>query len=602
MSDKESTLLSTSPSSTVKEHSSGKPQILLLSISRYRGIHNLDWRPHPDFNIIIGGGDAGKTTVLDAISLLFSPSNSVVVSESDYWLNDTENEFSVEAVVYIPDSMEIANQSKFNWPWEWNGENASVCPIDQLDDDIDLEFPVYKFRVRGTSDLELLWEIIQPDESTNHLSVGIRREIGVVKLSAEDSNDKDLRLVYGSALDTLVGDNGLRARIAQKVSDIDVHGQLSEGGQRGLKGLDDALKEEALPNDLKLGLTTSKGISIGSLIGLLADRRGVSLPLSSWGAGTRRMSTLEVSYCSQNSSSLVVIDEIERGLEPYRQRKLLAKLQSDLAQTFITTHSPFVINALATGGLWYLGFDGILGELERKKVSPQLSRDPEAFLAKSVVIAEGDTEAGFLGYFLERAFKSDPLDFGVRITSAGGNDYALDLLEAMAEAGLTFSGLADYEGRNRGRWDSLKSQLGDHLLQWKEGCLEENVIAQYPQENLKSLCLDRDGDFDGDRLRTLATRLDISDKSFANICEHTEDLRRLIIEAATGNSGGVEDKSEKKAWKKHAQNWFKSVDGGRELAEKTVADEVIGQLEPKLLPLINAILASVGVQRVRHLS
>ena len=461
-----------------------------LTISNFRGITSLSWKPNPKFNVIVGGGDNGKTTVLDALALLFSPSNAFVLSESDYWLNNTEQEFCIEAVVYLPDTELLSSQSKFNWPWEWDGNDALLIPYSEQEEGF--QRPVYKFRVRGTSELELIWEIVQPDDTVNHLSVGIRRQIGIVKLSSDESNDKDFRLVYGSSLDKLIGDNALRARIAQQVSEINIQDTLNEKGRAALGVLDKSMGNEALPSNLKLGLTGGKGLSIASLIGILANKHDVSLPLSRWGAGTRRMSALEVSYASEKNAGIVVIDEVEKGLEPYRQKKLMLKLQEDGVQTFVTTHSPFVINSLKNVGLWHMGFDGKLGELVGDKIQNQLQHDPEAFLSKSVVIAEGDTEVGFMSFLLRRAFGGDPMDYGVRVTSARGNDHALDLLEALAAGGSTFSGFVDYEGRCRGRWDILKFSMGDYLLQWGEGCLEENVIAEYEANQLESLLVDDD--------------------------------------------------------------------------------------------------------------
>ncbi|MFL1875289.1 hypothetical protein ACIKT0_08775 [Hansschlegelia beijingensis] len=48
-----------------------------------------------------------------------------------------------------------------------------------------------------------MWEIIQPDESTIALSAAFRKKIGLLRLSADDRKDRDLRLVFGSALDRL---------------------------------------------------------------------------------------------------------------------------------------------------------------------------------------------------------------------------------------------------------------------------------------------------------------------------------------------------------------------------------------------------------------
>src|SRR5439155_1440207 len=46
------------------------PTIYRLDIQRFRGIKNLLWLPGKSVNVILGGGDGGKTTILDAIGLL----------------------------------------------------------------------------------------------------------------------------------------------------------------------------------------------------------------------------------------------------------------------------------------------------------------------------------------------------------------------------------------------------------------------------------------------------------------------------------------------------------------------------------------------------
>ncbi len=46
--------------------------IYSLSIERFRGISSLKWQPARGLNIILGGGDAGKTTLLEAFALILS--------------------------------------------------------------------------------------------------------------------------------------------------------------------------------------------------------------------------------------------------------------------------------------------------------------------------------------------------------------------------------------------------------------------------------------------------------------------------------------------------------------------------------------------------
>lgn len=567
-----------------------------LSIQRFRGLERFEWRPQPGMNVLLGGGDVGKTTVLEAIALLLNPSNAPVVAESDYWQRDSTQEFVIEAVMVLPADMGISAQRNMSWPWNWDGEDAVLPPVTE-DDDLPMpDDPVYRVRVRGTTELELVWEIVQPNDEADHFSVAVRRKIGVVRLSADERNDRDLRLVYGSALDRLLADTALRARIGKQVADLDLQKSLNPEGEAAIQKLDQRMTQAALPSSLKLGLTTGHGLSIGALVGLLADRSGISLPLSSWGAGTRRMAALEIASTADTAASVTIIDEIERGLEPYRLRKLFTILRERAGQTFLTTHSPVAITCAQDSHLWYLDSKANIGALPHAKIAAQQRRDPETFLARIAVIAEGPTEVGFLRFLLEKAFGTDPLDYGVRVCDGQGNSATLDLLETLESAHLLFAGIADDEGTAPERWKTLKTKLGARLLQWPNGCTEQRVIAAVPDDKLQDL-LKIGGKLDGDRLRTLAERLGIQDKTLTAIEQALTDTgkswREAIIDAATGNTAGAPEGFEK-SWKSHARQWFKSEAGGRELAIKMVELGAWDTVQPKVIPLLQAILQAAG--------
>jgi putative ATP-dependent endonuclease of the OLD family len=575
-----------------------------LSIRRYRGLEALDWRPDPTLNLILGGGDVGKTTILDAVGLLLSASNATTVSETDYWRRDNMTEFSIEGVVALPDGVDPNSLSVLLMPWEWNGQDA-VLPGNPQDGDVaEATNPVYRLRVRGTPDLELVWEVVQPDDSTVALSAAFRKKIGLIRLSADDRNDRDLRLVFGSALDRLLADPAIKARIAKQVAEQDFAVPVGDDGRKALELLDKRLIAASLPHGVQLGLTSSQGLSIGALIGLLADRDGVALPLASWGAGTRRMAALEIAAATQADNSVTVIDEVERGLEPYRLRQLIAMLQSTFGQCFVTTHSPVAINCARWGKLWYLDPAGRIGELAKGKIDAQQQRDPETFLAKLAVVAEGPTEIGFLRRLLELAFKGDFMNFGVRLCDGQGNPQTLSLLEALGEARLSFAAIADDENENGGRWARVKQAMGDRLLRWDGACTEKIVIDLLPEALLPELLKMSDGTWNGERLRTLATRLGIENKSFSAIsavlATNSGSLRQVIIAAATGDPAGAPE-GEKKEWKAHARHWFKSRQGGCDLAGYALADDVWPKLEPTVLPLLNSIITAVGLPAIESL-
>lgn len=299
-----------------------KVKIKQLHLQRFRGIEDLKWNPYEGLNLILGGGDCGKSTILEALGLLFTPSGHRSLTESDFWNKNSEKGFSIEATISVADDFEFSSGTKIYWPWEWDGDNP-VLPAADLDEVPEAQSPVFKVAVSATGDYELSWEIAQPDGSREHFPVGLRRKIGLVELTSDDRNDRDLRLVYGSALDRLISDNSLRSKIGAAISQFPLKDNLRDDAKQALSNLDGNFQAEHLPSGLDLGIASSQGVSIGSLIGLLANKGGVSLPLTSWGSGTCRMAALQISAAKGGETSITAIDELERGLEPYRLRQLV---------------------------------------------------------------------------------------------------------------------------------------------------------------------------------------------------------------------------------------------------------------------------------------
>ncbi len=574
------------------------PVIYHLAIQRFRCIKTLSWHPDKSVNLILGGGDVGKTTILDAIGLLLSPTNPTTLSDTDYHARNIEAGFAIEAIVSLPPESGINQQTKASWPWDWNGSEA-VVP--STDGEMKGE-PVYRLRVRGTEDLELAYEIVQPDGTADSLSVGLRRSIGLVRLSGDDRNDRDLRLVQGSALDRLLSDKALRSRLASELAKSDVTEQLTDDAKQALKALDLVFKTKSLPDELDLAITGGQGLSITALIGLTAKREGVQLPLASWGSGTRRFAALAIAEQNQGESPITLVDEVERGLEPYRQRFLMENLQAGKSQVFVTTHSPSAISAASKASLWYLDHAGGIGQLASATVARQRKTDPETFLASLAVVAEGATEFGFVTALLEKTFGSSLQKHGVHVTDGGGHEATLGLLEALADGGLRFGGFADDEGQHPTRWQNVTEKLDKLLFRWASGCIEENVINVLPDDKLEALLTDAENDKTGMRLRTLADRLGIQEKDFATIkAKAGSGLKALILAAALGTV--PDDKAaEKKQYQSHGQTWFKSVEGGRELAGKVFSLGIWPTLKSQLMPFCNAVRKSVDLDEIPDLN
>ncbi|RYY23971.1 MAG: ATP-binding protein [Sphingomonadales bacterium] len=567
------------------------PQIRRLELTRFRGFESLVWTPGQGVNVVLGGGDVGKTTILDAISLLLHPTNSYLLSDADYRGRIVEDEFLVEAVMYLPESTNVHELTVAGWPWEWDGANA-VHPLQGADDAP--RDPVYRVRARGNSELELVHELIQPDGSAVSFPISLRRRIGIVRLAGDDRSDRDLRLIQGGGLDRLLEDKALRAKLGRKIARDGLEAELTEEAGDRLAALDRTFEQRALPSALGLGFVGGPGLSINALVGLTARANDTPLSLMSWGAGTRRLSALAIADSLQDGAPITVIDEVERGLEPYRQRRLMQSLVENGSQTFVTTHSGFAITAAVEADLWYVDSNARIGQLPREKIRAHQIKDPETFLARMAVIAEGDTEVGFLQVLLEHQLSPQWRELGLHVSSAGGNDNVLLLLEALLKGGIRLAGIADREevSTHSARWQRLTETLGDHLLRWPQGTLESNVLPFFLPEHVVALIEDPEGRKTGGRRRSLIDRLNIApDSSLEQIVSAAgERLTQVVIDAALGSVPADTEGVERRGLLKgSASQWFKSVAGGRELAEKVMTLGLWPQVQPQFSGLVSVL-------------
>jgi hypothetical protein len=390
--------------------------------------------------------------------------------------------------------------------------------------------------------------------------------------------------------------------LANELATSDVKAGLAEDANQALRDLDATFGARNLPVGLDLAITGGQGVSIAALIGLTADHRGVSLPIASWGAGTRRLAALAIAEQKQGERPVTLVDEIERGLEPYRQCALLERLQSGGAQVFVTTHSPAAIASASRASLWYVDHKGQIGALDATKLAKHRICDPDTFLSRLAIIAEGAAEVGFASSLLERALGNALSYFGIHISLGGGHELTLELLEELKAGGLSFGGFADNEGdKYPTRWRKLVDAAGPLLFRWRTGCLEENVFSITPDVMLERLMTDPRDEWTGVRRHTLAHRLGIDSKAFADIATAAGDtLKHLMLEEALGivPAGREEDK---RTYRGHARSWFKSVDGGRELAEKVFDFGLWPALKPQLLPFCNGVRVALGLPEIEDL-
>lgn len=587
---------------------SAVPSVRLLRINRFRGIERLEWQPSPQLNVIVGPGDSCKSTILEALGLLFSPAPTVNLSEFDYFNRDVREGFTIEAAVAVGNG-DLLKQDKFPLP---PLQGWCEGKLTDLPDENGAE-AVLVCRLTGTPDLEAIYEVAGAgDEVRVMLSRALRQRLGLIRLGVADRGDRDLRLVQGGALHRFMEGLDVRHAVLQAILKTSIHDQLEREPREALKQIEDRFQKRSLPHPIRLGLIGTPGVSLAASVGLMVGATDQSaLPLPAWGSGTRRLAALELATILTNSASIAIVDEPETGLEPYRQRAFIGDLyQEGKRQGFVTTHAPAILSATAYAGgsIWRLDSnaqitlppdrDDVLLEASEESSSHEvvrlasselmslIEREPETVFARVPVICEGATEQGFATRLLIDRFGPDYHTRGIHCVDAGGNDAALTICRKLIKARFRVAAIVDDEGRKRGSWRDVQNSAV--LLQWEDRTnLERAVFTALPDHILPTVVTwpeEFGGKEERHCLSDVRRALGVTEKDKTARELFNQVGRERFLDALSSAACPPRESGKK------PKGWFKSFDGGYLLADKTL------HVEPKaerILAPINEFLAAL---------
>jgi putative ATP-dependent endonuclease of the OLD family len=557
-----------------------------VEIRRFRGVQSLTWMPHPRLNIILGAADGGKSTVLEAIALLFSPAPNFGLSEFDYYRRDVAAGFSIEAILSVGDAAFLRDEGFPAPPMQGMLDGK----LSDLPDEAGAE-PVLVCRLTATSDQETLYEVIGAGgEIRVPFSRAMRRRIGLARLGVADRGDRDIRLVQGGALDRYLQGKDVRRTVMQAVMNTPLHDQLEDGPKSALAAISDGFAARNLPNPVRLGLVGTPGVSLAASVGLTVGASDPdALPLTAWGTGTRRLAALEISSLGVSADAIAVIDEPETGLEPYRQRVFIRDLAAHPRQAFITTHAPAVLSQASkeTSQIWRIG-DPVAHPKEVKSKDGEeqqtdlashalfsmgggelngiANTQPEALFAKLPIVCEGVTEVGFATRMLEHRFGAGFSCRGLYCLDAGGHYKALPICKALLAAGFPLAAVVDDEGRKAGNWAEVGAAAS--VLRWQDGaCLEMAVLSVMPDSQLQEAHHWADHASHRSAVHQLAElRKELGLEKVLTAQQMFEEvgrerfLRGLLARACPKPDGD-----------RKPRGWFKSHDGGYLLADKLLS-------------------------------
>ena len=330
-------------------------QIRQLRIRGFRGIASLDWKPAHSFCCLIEAGDSGKSTVLDAVEAALS-SRWFSFTEPDFLGCDTTRSIVIEATVG-----ELSNVLKSDE--RFGLYIGGWTTADELrDEPEDGDEAVLTVRLTVDATMEPVWELVcDRVDDPRTLSNRDRALFGLVRLAGEDA--RHLAWGQGSVLSRLTGDTDeaaarladayRAARASAKLNEIESLANAAELAERFAKGLG-AYVESAYEPGLELGRS---GLSSSSIA--LHDG---GIPLRLAGLGTRRLATLAIQKSAIVEGAIVLVDEIEHGLEPHRIIGAIAQIKADqtkadaerrpVGQVPMTTHSDVALRRRTRRGRW----------------------------------------------------------------------------------------------------------------------------------------------------------------------------------------------------------------------------------------------------------
>lgn len=563
-----------------------------LTIKNFRGIREMEWSLTGDMICLIGPGDSTKSTILLALEYLFSGNWSLSVSDVDFYQMNVQAPIEIAAVVTeLSDG--LVSEDKFGLHLGfWNPHDGKLYE-EQSDGSYQKALQI---RLEIHQDLEPQWSIVSLQKDGREpqpISAADRRAFGVARIGNYTESD----LAWGR--------NSALSRLTQKDDISSIPTMLAEAERNVLKALDtmdfSALSEavqvvkQAAPT-LGLDAQTEFRASMDPMRvnlrqGAIALFDG-NLPLSLRGAGSRRLMTMAIHKASVKEGAVILVDEIENSLEPYRLRHLIRQLRpqkADTHQVIFTTHSPIALVECHANELYVVRSENGVTFVTSvgQELQDVVRKIPEAFLARKVIVCEGKTEAGFLigldTEFWHQEHQNNPSKFRYKTMAEagavpiedprGGGDESPLLAAAMARLGYRVAFFGDSD-----KVEKLNPSVGEME---KTGI----KVVLWPPDNETGLATEerlcRDLPVDGlVELVELAIKLEKTEKNPDDVwqriyceleskgfkIEPTYDLKALI---AQSTEVAVREALGEAAKHKNAA-WFKRMDKGKALGNMLV--------------------------------
>jgi AAA domain, putative AbiEii toxin, Type IV TA system len=378
-------------------------RIRAVEIRNFRGIKQLVWLPSPGINCLVGPGDSGKSSILDAIDFCLTARRNIQFTDADFHRLDVEIPITISVTIgELYD--ELKNLEAYG-PYLRSFDAKSETIEDEPEKEAETVLTV---RLTVESDLEPSWSLVSERAETQgqsrNLSWGDRVRLAPSRIGV--MAQYHLGWQRGSVLN----------RVSEERADASAALVKAGRDARAAFGND---AQDQLGETLGIVATTAKelGIPIGENVKALLDAHSVSfsggtislhdengVPLRGLGVGSTRLLIAGLQRKAAAQATIILIDELEHGLEPHRIIRFLgslgAKETDPPLQAFMTTHSPTALRELSGNQLFIVrpaeSDHKVLRVGSSDEAQSTIRLYPDAFLAPSVLFGEGASEVGFV--------------------------------------------------------------------------------------------------------------------------------------------------------------------------------------------------------------
>lgn len=530
-----------------------------ISIKNFRGIKEFKQSFYKtNFICLIGRGDSGKSTILEAISYVLSSSWNLTFYDSDFFNCDTTQPIIIEAT--LTDIPDFFLNEKFGLHLRMINDAGTI--ID--DPEIDQGKPALTIQLKVENDLEPHWFIVndRPNQADRDISATARGKFNTFLIS--DYTDRQFSWGRGNPLNSLLRNeendednpNNIVINALRKAKQ-----EIDNSPFEQLQPVIDKITSRAKEFGVDISGTNTtidfKDIAIKDNRVCLHDESKVPFRLK--GKGAKRLISLSIQIALANENGIILIDEIEQGLEPDRVQHLVSQLKKmNTSQVFMTTHSSNVVVELYADDFFIMRNAASNLLQVGPKMQDCIRKNPEALLAKKIIMCEGATEIGICRAINEYRIlldKENASYSGVRFADGSGSNF-INYCKGFNRLGFPLIVFCDSDDPAINTQKKDLTKLGVQINECENNhSIEQQVFKDLQWDGVIELVKHRIEDKGIESIKST-----FLNAKLGNFPEDWENEESAAFRNALGKAAGY--KKEKIDGNYEDKSWFKRIDHG----------------------------------------